>query len=41
VAVLGSAGFLRLTGIAAVDALLVSGAAFLALRWRPFVPQSV
>ncbi len=35
VAVLGSAGFLRLTGIAAVDALLASGAAFLALRWRP------
>jgi cytosine permease len=35
VAVLGSAGFLRLTGIAAVDALLASGVAFLALRWRP------
>jgi cytosine permease len=41
VAVLGSAGFLRLTGIAAVDALLASAAAFLALRWRTFVvPQS-
>lgn len=45
VAVLGSAGLLHLTGIAAVDALLVSGLAFLALRWRSrariSVPESV
>jgi len=35
VAVLGSAGVLRLTGIAAVDAMLVSALAYGALRWRP------
>lgn len=35
VAVLGSAGYLRLTGIAAVDAMLVSALAYGALRWRP------
>lgn len=35
VAVLGSAGVLRLTGIAAVDAMLVSALVFGALRWRP------
>jgi len=34
-AVLGSAGYLRLTGIAAVDAMLVSALAYGALRWRP------
>ncbi len=43
VAVLGSSGLLRLTGIAAVDALLAAGVASLALRWRPSaaVPDSV
>jgi cytosine permease len=43
VAVLGSAGFMRLTGIAAVDALLATAATYLALRWRPLavVPESV
>jgi cytosine permease len=35
VAVLGSAGYLRLTGIAAVDAMLVSAVLYGALRWRP------
>ncbi|HEY3655302.1 MAG TPA: cytosine permease [Steroidobacteraceae bacterium] len=35
VAVLGSAGYLRLTGIAAVDALLVAAVLYGALRWRP------
>ena len=35
VAVLGSAGYVRLTGIAAVDAMLVSAVAYAALRWRP------
>jgi cytosine permease len=35
VAVLGSAGVLRLTGIAAVDAMLVSALLYGALRWRP------
>ena len=35
VAVLGSAGYLRLTGIAAVDAMLVSALAYGASRWRP------
>ena len=34
VAVLGSAGYLRLTGIAAVDAMLVSTLTYGALRWR-------
>ena len=43
VAVLGSAGFVRLTGIAAVDALLAAAVAYLALRWRPLaaLPESV
>lgn len=36
VAVLGSAGFLQLSGIAAVDAMVVSGAVFVALRYRPW-----
>jgi cytosine permease len=35
VAVLGSVGVLRLTGIAAVDAMLVSALAYGVLRWRP------
>jgi cytosine permease len=35
VAVLGSAGYLRLTGIAAVDAMLVSALVYGAVRWRP------
>jgi cytosine permease len=35
VAVLGSAGYLRLTGIAAVDAMLVAGMLYGALRWWP------
>jgi len=35
VAVLGSQGYVRLTGIAAVDAMLVSAVAYGALRWRP------
>jgi cytosine permease len=35
VAVLGSAGYLRVTGIAAVDAMLVSALVYGALRWRP------
>ncbi len=35
VAVLGSLGVLRVTGIAAVDAMLVSALAYGALRWRP------
>jgi cytosine permease len=43
VAVLGSAGYVRLTGIAAVDAMLVSALAYGALRWRPAAayPESV
>jgi len=43
VAVLGSTGYLRLSGIAAVDAMLVSGFVFLALRFRPWaaVTESV
>jgi cytosine permease len=43
VAVLGSAGFVRLTGIAAVDALVAAAVAYLALRWRPLaaLPESV
>jgi cytosine permease len=43
VAVLGSAGFVRLTGIAAVDALLAAAVAYLAIRWRPLaaIPESV
>jgi cytosine permease len=36
IAVLGSAGVLRLTGIAAVDALGVSAVLYGALRWRPW-----
>jgi cytosine permease len=39
VAVLGSQGFVRLTGIAAVDAMLVSAIAYGALRWRPAAAQ--
>jgi cytosine permease len=35
VAVLGSLGYLRVTGIAAVDAMLVSALVYGALRWRP------
>ena len=35
VAVLGSAGYLRLTGIAAVDAMLVAAVLYGVLRWRP------
>jgi cytosine permease len=35
VAVLGSAGYVTLSGIAAVDALLVSAVLYAALRWRP------
>jgi cytosine permease len=35
VAVLGSAGYLRISGIAAVDAMVVAGVAYGALRWRP------
>jgi cytosine permease len=34
VALAGSAGFLRLTGVAALDALLVTGFLYVALRWR-------
>jgi hypothetical protein len=33
-AVLGSMGIVRLSGIAALDALFVSGALYAALRWR-------
>jgi len=33
--VLGSAGYLRISGIAAVDAMVVAGVAYGALRWRP------
>jgi cytosine permease len=42
IAVLGSAGFLRLSGIAAVDAMVVSAGLYGALRWRPgnAVPES-
>jgi cytosine permease len=35
IAVLGSAGYLRLSGIAAVDAMGVSALVYGALRWRP------
>jgi cytosine permease len=35
VAVLGSAGYLRLSGIAAVDAMVVSAGIYGVLRWRP------
>lgn len=35
IAVLGSSGYLRLSGIAAVDAMLVSGLVYATLRWRP------
>ena len=35
IAVLGSAGFLRLSGIAAVDALIVAALVFGVFRWRP------
>lgn len=35
IAVLGSAGFLRISGIAAVDAMVVAGIVYGALRWRP------
>jgi len=34
VALAGSAGVLRLTGVAALDALLVTGILYVALRWR-------
>jgi cytosine permease len=40
IAVLGAAGFLHLTGIAAVDALLAAAIAFLGLRWRPWAAAS-
>jgi cytosine permease len=42
IAVLGSAGFLRLSGIAAVDAMAVAALVFAAFRWRPrrAVPES-
>ncbi len=35
VAVLGSAGYLRISGIAAVDAMVVAGVVYATLRWRP------
>ena len=35
IAVLGSAGFLRISGIAAVDAMVVTGIVYGMLRWRP------
>lgn len=35
IAVLGSAGYLKISGIAAVDAMVVAGVAFAALRYRP------
>jgi cytosine permease len=35
VAVLGSSGYLHLSSIAAVDAMLVSGVVYCGLRWRP------
>jgi len=34
VAMLGSAGILRLTGVAAIDALLVTALLYVVLRWR-------
>jgi cytosine permease len=34
VAMLGSAGLLRLTGVAAIDALIVTAALYVILRWR-------
>ena len=42
IAVLGSAGYLRLSGIAAVDAMGVSAGLYGVLRWRPrsAVPES-
>jgi cytosine permease len=35
IAVLGSSGYLHLSNIAALDAMLVSGVVYAALRWRP------
>jgi cytosine permease len=40
VAVLGSAGYLRISGIAAVDAMAVAAVVYGALRWRPRAAMS-
>jgi cytosine permease len=40
IAVLGSAGYLRISGIAAVDAMVAAAAVYGALRWRPRVAAS-
>jgi len=41
VALAGSAGLMRLTGIAAIDALLVTGVLYVALRRRGRTPRTL